>query len=351
LPRHVLEVDHLHALGAMGSTWFAHSGNLFEYGLNLLVRQLGVDRAMVASLNGRELETLWCAGAAPMLPGGVPTAINPDVCYCPQVLRRPETTLVIADAALDPQWRAHSAWQSLGIRAYIGAPLRGSGRPMGVLSVQCDAARAWQPSEVALVNVMACLLGNAMEVECLKMEISKLQAHLELTAAVVEDQALESPSTGLPSMHYLDVWCRSNLVLARRRREIIALATWRQPPAPGRNELLKQLAGSLRGVDVLVDLGRDRFLLVLPRTSKAGAEMVLERVREALGPRPMGATLWNPLLNPDRNAPTLQPAVRRAQAAEPVPVEPGSAGADHGEVAWSIVEPDRASFLEGAGEW
>jgi len=94
----------------------------------------------------------------------------------------------------------------------------------------------------------------------------------------------------------------------------------------------------------MVDLGRDRFLLVLPRTLRAGAETVLERFRRILGPRPMGATLWNPLLNPDRQAATLQPAIRRAQSADP-------GGQGTGEVVWTLLEPSRENILGETDQW
>jgi len=103
-----------------------------------------------------------------------------------------------------------------------------------VLSVQSEAAHAWQAPEVALVNVMAALFATTMEVEALKIELARAKEMLDLTAAVMEDHALESPGTGLPTRRYLDVWCKTNLSEARRRREVIALATWIQPPMPDR---------------------------------------------------------------------------------------------------------------------
>ncbi|MGA2081670.1 MAG: GAF domain-containing protein [Holophaga sp.] len=351
MPRTVLEVDHLHALGALGATCFTDPQALFDQGLGLLVRQLGVDRAVLASQAGGELESLWCVEAGAERPGGENRVPEPGLGFCPEVLRQPAATLVISNSAQDPRWKAHPGWQSQGIRAYVGAPLRSSGRTHGVLSVQSEAARVWQPSEIALVNVLAVLLGQALEAESLKAQLAQTQAFLELATAVVEDQSMESRRTGLPSRRFLEIWCRSHLVQARRRREVVALAAWTLASAPGRNEALKQLAASLRGVDLLVDLDRDRFLLVLPRTSRAGAEVVLERVRQVLGPVPVGATLWNPLLEPDRDAPTLEPAIRRAQAAEPGGVEARARGDHDGTVAWSMLEPDRASFLEKAGQW
>jgi GGDEF domain-containing protein len=333
----ILGEGHLHALAAMGTACFTHPEDLLDHGLNLLVRQLGVDRAMVASRTAQGLENLWCAGGV-----ADPSPHDASLAFCAQVLREPLATLVIGDAGSDPAWAGHGACR-LGIRAYVGAPLRFSGGPMGVLSVQSGSPHAWLDSEVALVNVMAALFARTMEVESLKSELARAKDALDLSAAVMEDHALESARTGLPTRRYLEVWCKSHLTQARRRREILALATWVQPPGPERGRQLNRVAASLRGVDLLVELGRDRFLLVLPRTLQAGAGIVLERLRGVLGPRPMGATLWNPLLMPDRDAASLQPAIRRAQAADP--------GGPEGGVAWSLLEPSRENILGGSNPW
>jgi hypothetical protein len=45
--------NHLQALGSLGSICFAHAEDLYDQGLNLLVRQLRADRAMVASRTDR----------------------------------------------------------------------------------------------------------------------------------------------------------------------------------------------------------------------------------------------------------------------------------------------------------
>jgi GGDEF domain-containing protein len=346
LRKGALDEQFLMALGAMGSTTFAHGEDLFDHGLNLLVEHLKVDRAMVASMTGRGLENLWCAGGAPGNHPGSPLADDPNLNFCAHVMKHPTSTLVIADAGRDPLWAQHPAFRSLGVRAYLGAPLRHSGQAMGVLSVQGEAGHAWSRSEVALVDAMAGMFSKAMEVEALKVKLWQAQEALDLSSAVLEDNAMESPHTGLPTRRFLEVWCKSSLMMARRRGEIIALAAWQLPPDPGRERTLGQLASTLRGVDLLVDMSRDRFLLVLPRTLRAGAEIVLERFQQALGNLPMGATLWNPLLKPDRDSLSLQPAIRRAQAALAGTMDRRAQGGDDGEVAWVFLEPTRDNLLD-----
>lgn len=347
----MLPLDHpLRTPGAMGSACFTQAEDLYDDGLNLLVRELGADRAMVAAQTVRGLEGLWCAGRAGDSASGAPLTFDPNLSFCPQVLQGART-LVIGDAGAETAWLDHAAWRAQGVRSFVGAPLRASGRTLGVLSVQSGTAHVWRPAEITLVNLMAALFAGSMEVEALKIELARAREMLDLTAAVMEDHALESPGSGLPTRRYLDVWCRTNLPEARRRREVIALATWIQPPAPDRDRRLAQLAGSLRGMDLVVELGRSRFLLVLPRTLRAGAELVLERLRSSLGIRELGATLWNPLLGLDREAATLLPAIRRAQLADPGSLERCARGADDGGVVWSLLEPSRENLLGESNQW
>jgi GGDEF domain-containing protein len=340
---------HLQALESLVAGTLAHPEELFDQGLGLLVRQLGVDRAMVATLGDGRLDSLWCAdGEGGLFP---PFSHDPNLNFCPLVLGGAGPTLAIGDAEADPEWSRHSGWRVLKVRAYLGAELRDSAKATGVLSVQSDAPRAWRPADVALVRVMAFLFSQAMELEALKAGLFQAREVMDLTAAVIEDHALEDARSGLPTQRYLDVWCKSHLKEARRRREVIALAVWTQPPAPDRGRLMARLAGSLRGVDLVVDLGRDRFLLVLPRTQREGADLVLQRARTTLGVKAMGATLWNPLLNPDRDAATLQPAIRRAQLAVPPGLEADAPEADDGGVAWTLLKPSRANILGESDPW
>jgi len=119
----------------------------------------------------------------------------------------------------------------------------------------------------------------------------------------------------LPNLHYLDIWLKANLYLARRRGECMCLARWDLPMTREMTKHLKAVADALRGEDLLVDMGRDRFLLLLPRTPREGAQILLARIRARIGETPMGATLWDPNLEPDRQDFAAFHAIRRAQAA------------------------------------
>ena len=334
-PAESAERRQLQALGSLGERAIGNPGELFEKGLALLVKQLGVSRAVVATRTELGLEALWNAPEGP-----VP---DPAAGFCPEVLTREDRTLVIRDAATDPMWSDHTAWTTGGVRSYVGTVLRHSGKAFGVLSVQDGKARVWKRTEVAMVNILAHWFSRAFEVEALRSELWRTQEALDLTSAVVEDSALESPQTGLPNRHYLDVWIRSSLFLARRRGETMAVATWVQPKERNLKRTLKCLADSLRGEDLLVDMGHDRMLLLLPRTTQAGAAVLLDRVRLEAGQVTLGATLWNPLLKPDREDKSLETSFHRAHAA--------LASASLGEVNWNLLEPSRENLIDGPGHW
>ena len=89
-------------------------------------------------------------------------------------------------------------------------------------------------------------------------------------------------------------------------------------------ETIRKVVGTLRGNDLLVELGLRRFLLILPQTLQEGAQVLLDRIRVELGNPAMGATLWLP----ERDDLLLGAALRRAEQAR---VEALAAG---GGIQW-----------------
>ena len=145
---------------------FPDPAQLFDHGLRLLVQQLGVDRAVMTRVTKLGYESFWWATAEGIQPD---QAIHdPAQNFCPKVIQNPSRSLVIRDALSDKELQGHSAFRKLGVRAYIGVPLRHSSKIIGVLSVQSARPRAFTRSEIAVVNAMANLLGKTMEIENLK---------------------------------------------------------------------------------------------------------------------------------------------------------------------------------------
>ncbi len=320
-------LGHLHALGELVDRAFPDPTQLFDHGLALLVQQLRVDHAVMTRLTDLGWEAFWWATAEGIQPG---LAIHdPAHNFCTQVLEHPGRTLMIRDASTDPAWQEHPATRLLGVKAYLGASLNQSGKIMGVLSVSSGRPKAFSRAEIAMVKALANLFGKTLEVEQLKHELQVTRDALDLTTAVVEDSALEAPASRLPNLHYLDIWLKANLFLARRRGESMTVVRWRMPLNRETKKALLEISEALRGEDLLVDLGREEFLLLLPRTAQEGAQILLDRVRLRLGPVPMGVTLWNPIHKADRNDLVLRNAIKRAtlglQRSRELATERGSA--------------------------
>ncbi len=282
--------DHLNALSSILEKASSDATQLFDHCLNLLVKQLKVDRAIMVRLGDLGLETFWWAESKH---SGLASSLHiPDRSFCTLAMEHPNRSLVIRNAGADSQWINETGFTELGICSYIGSVLREGGRPIGVLSVQHSKPNDFSRSSIALVNAVANLLSRTLEVEALKHELRLTRDSLDLTSAVVEDSALQSATSGLPNQRYLEVWLRANLFMARRRGEPMAVVLWHWPESPRRRKVLNDISSSLRGEDLLVDVSHDRFLLLLPYTPQSGAEILIDRIREAMGEIAMGGTFW-----------------------------------------------------------
>ena len=339
--------DHLTALGEFVERAFPDPAQLFDHGLHLLVQQLHVDRAVMIRVTKLGYEAFWWATADGTDPGA--PIQDPALNFCPKVLQNPARTLVVKDALSDKALQDHSAFRKLGVRAYIGVPLRQSSKAIGVLSVQSARPMAFTRAEIAVVNAMANVFSKTLEIENLKHELHMTREALDLTSAVVEDSALEAMRTRLPNRHYLEIWLKANLYLARRRAEPMSVARWTLAVHPGNRAVLREVADALRGEDLLVDLGQDEFLLLLPRTGILGAEILLERIRARLGPIPMGATLWHPLHRTDRDDLAIHQAAQRALEALQRSRKRGSDV--RGDLVWELLEMRSEDLVENTTPW
>lgn len=297
--------DHLAGLSELLQDTRTDSARLFEHGLALLVQAFGVDRALLTRVTGLGYEVFWWAVGPRANMDHVFEA--PEKGYCPFVIAHPDRPLTIKNAALDPLWRKSPGCVELGIKAYAGVALKVGDETVGTLCVQHHAAHAFTRAELSLLRTMGHLMARTLESENLKQELRAALDALELSSAIVEDSAMQSGRSGLPNRHYLDIWLRATLFLARRRREPMTLALWSQPMVAGTKGRLTAFASHLRGEDLLVELSTDQYLLLMPHTTDSGAEVLLARLRETLGEHPTGATMWLP----DGKDMTLKSALRR----------------------------------------
>lgn len=304
--------DHLEALGGLVDCLSPDPTHLFDQGLALLVDHLRVDRALICRATDLGIEVIWWATAS----GRAPDLADQELAhaFCPQVLAAPGGSLVLRDARREGSWASPAAARRSGVRAYLGVSLSRTGPVVGVLSVDGARAKTFSRGEVAMVKGVAALFGKILEIEQLKHSLRLTQDNLDLTRAVMEDGLLEAPGSRLPNLRFLDIWLRAGLFMARRRGEPMALVRWGLPPHRAGLRALRKAARGLRGEDLLVDLGRDEYLLLLPRTDQGGAGTVLAKLRQDLGSLPMGATLWDPGHPGDRDDLALGRALKRAQA-------------------------------------
>lgn len=302
-------LDHLATLSDLLQDSRTDAVKLFEQGLAMLVQALRLDQALLTRVTGLGHEVLWWASS----PRSSSNSIfeSPEKGFCPFIIAHPDRILTIRDAATDPRWRKSSGYVELGIHAFAGVALKVGDRVLGTLCVQHKAPHTFTRSELALIKTMGHLIARTLESENLKQELQAALDALELSSAIVEDSALLSARSGLPNRRYLDIWLRSSLFMARRRREPMVLALWSQPLVPGTKGRLNAAASHLRGEDLLVELSTDQYLLLLPHTSDTGAEVLFTRLRDILGNHPTGATLWLP----DGKDMTLKSALRRVAKA------------------------------------
>lgn len=318
---------HLSALGDFLSEAFPGATELFEQGLHFLVGRLDADRASMSRVTPSGLETTWSTTAPKVASDTfIHGAEKP---FCLQVMEHPQRMLVIHDLKRKPELSA------LGVRSYLGIALGEPGRHHSVLSILCARVHDWTPLEIVLVKAVAALFSKTLEVELLRDELETTRTILDITTAVVEDSALESSATRLPNRHYLEVWLKAQLYLARRRDEVIAVAQWRIPPDLESRKHLQDIAHGLRGEDLLADLGQT-CLLLLPRTNREGLQTLLDRIRTVLGPLPVGATLWLPQHPVDRDDLLLQQVIQRT--AEALRISQEAAQDGPAEVHWILLE-------------
>lgn len=321
-------------LAELAEQEFPHATQFFNHSLSLLVQQLGVDRAAMTRVANQGLETCWWALGEGV---GAEDAIHEaDEFFSPRVMDNPTQALSIPDLQADVELAAHPSARRLGIRTYLGLPLRHSGKCIGILSLQSIQPKSFNAEELAFAKVLALLFARTLESETLRDDLQATRNVLNLTAAVVEDHSLESPATRLPNRRYLEIWLKAHLYLALRRGEPMSVTRWQVSLDPETKQNLREIAASLRGQDLLVDLGGEEVLLLLPHTGIEGAQTLLERIRALLGAIPMGATLWQPLHPVDNEDLTIQQALLRAAEARDYSAENAVEGC--AEVQWMLLE-------------
>jgi PAS domain S-box-containing protein len=112
------------------------------------------------------------------------TPIEQSLCQYVVADNRP---LLINDGPHDPQYSSHPAVTQLGLRAYLGAPLRTrDGQILGSLCVADAKPRAWNESDVALVSQLAEIVMTEVELRREIQHRTRLSRELQEQMTLLE---------------------------------------------------------------------------------------------------------------------------------------------------------------------
>ena len=276
------------------------------HGLDLLVGQLGADLAYLVAVEGARFETRWWS---PDLGESDPPP--PVPAFCRWLVEHPHRAMVLRDIPKDGRLGRLPELQGRSVHAALGVALWHGGQVKALVFCHFRKPHGFGRAELALLGAVAGFMGRILEVEDLKASLGRLENALAITKAVMEDSSIQDPATDLPNLRYLDIWLKANLG-GGRKPEPMAVALFRAP-VKGRKDLgrLRLAAEQIRGTDLMVAAGEDRFLVLLLGATKGLAHILLMRLRNPFDGIPMGATLWIPGLDD----PGLESARKRAEEA------------------------------------
>ena len=175
-----------------------------------------------------------------------------------------------------------------------------------LLFVFFDRTRAFPRAEFALLEAVAGLIGQVIEIEDLKQSLTRLEDALAITRAVMEDSSVRDPETDLPNLRYLEIWQKAMLG-SEHRPESLVVAECRVTIRNRKDvaRILKAAEG-VRAGDLVVRVAPGRFLIIFQHTPRSIAHIQLLRLRTQLDSAPMGATLGIP--GPERRGVGILPA-------------------------------------------
>lgn len=276
------------------------------HGLDLLVGHLGAELAVLVSVEGPCFETRWWSPDR-----GENDPPPPVQAFCRWLADHPQRTLVLRDIPKDGRLGKLAELQGRGIQSALGAALWRGGEVKAMVFAHFRKPRAFGRAELALLGAVAGFMGRMLEVEDLKAALARVENALAITKAVMEDSSIQDPATDLPNLRYLDIWLKANLE-GGRPPQPMAVALFRASAGSRKDAgRLRRAAEQIRGSDLLVAAGEDRFLVLLLGATKGLAHILLTRLRNQMEGCAMGATLWLPGLDD----PALDSARKRAEAA------------------------------------
>jgi diguanylate cyclase (GGDEF)-like protein len=185
-----------------------------------------------------------------------------------------DDVMIVEDATLDPRFSGNPLVTG-GIRFYAGAPIKSpAGYRLGTLCVVDRVARRMEPRTREILKDMAAMVVS----------------ELELRRAAGIDAL-----TGLFNRRFIDDMAQREMNRARRHKQPLTIALIDADNFKAVNDrhghavgdvVLRALAArcrdEVRSHDLVGRYGGEEFLLVMPNTSMAQAQIVLDRLRLAV---------------------------------------------------------------------
>lgn len=189
--------------------------------------------------------------------------------------------IIANEGSRDPRFahRPDQAEFDPSIRSLICVPLTVENQPIGVINlVNKRSARGFDENDLTLLTALAS------------------QAARSLENAKLYDQAIRESKTGLFVPRYFEARVREELIVSRRYGQTFSVVILdidffkKINDTYGHllgDEVLIKLAQFVRsamreGIDVASRFGGEEFALLLPKTDKAGALILAERLRRAV---------------------------------------------------------------------
>ncbi len=206
-----------------------------------------------------------------------------DEGYVGRVIRANQPLLVPDTSTADTVWQHGGLPELEAVRSTVIAPLTpngAGGSPYGVISVEANQPGAFGERDLRLLGAFATTAAVAIDNARLHAEVQRLAVTDGLTG-LANPRAFEHALTTEFSRAQRYGYALS-LVIADIDSFKVYNDTYGHPAG---NERLKAIAdvlrASVRDPDLAVRYGGDEFALLLPHTSKVGAEALAYRVREA----------------------------------------------------------------------
>jgi GAF domain-containing protein len=144
-------LSRLDAIGASGVLQPSRRQRLDALTLRASER-LGTPMAFVSILDDRWQHLAGATGADAELMASRQT--TPEASYCQYVVAL-DDALVVTDSATDDLVHDHPATLDMGIRAYLGVPIRHDGQTLGSFCVVDTEARQWTDDDLAALEALA----------------------------------------------------------------------------------------------------------------------------------------------------------------------------------------------------